>query len=371
MILGFDKVLWHREALEKWYETGDCYPVHAEVGLTNACNHRCPWCSVAQMQRHATPTLMEPAILLPFLGQMRERGLKAVTLVGNGEPLSHPGAATIIRSIYDLGLEVGVFTNGSYLHGAVAATLLGCATFVRMTMNAASPETYAKTHGIRRDKADREFDRCVDNLREFRAYRAGRHTPTVGVQCATHQWNFRELPAQVRLVRDHIGADYFAVKPVINRSAFAGRVVTASRPRNEIPWEELESIMAECEALSTPEFAVYVKREQFTIALAQDYNEGAEYPSCVATPWECYIWEDGTFDICGPLRLGRPFNIQTHTFDQIWGSEERKRMIAAVDVRKCPAACRLHPLNKLLWGIRRTGLPPILMGPPPQHINFV
>lgn len=385
--LSFAKVYYHREALDQWRATGDTTgPVHVQLSLTNGCNHRCPWCSIAQLQKHHQPTVIDGWRLVQFLGEMKECGLKACTLVGNGEPLSHPDAAEIIRMIHRLGLDVGIFTNASYLTGAVADAVLDCATFVRMTMNGADVQTYQRTHGLPKTKAEDEFWRCVDNVRDL-SRRRTRAFPTVGVQCATHQWNYRQLRDQCFMVKEYMGADYFAIKPVINRSAFHGRKANEFRPRNDIDLAELEPILKQCEDLADERFQVYAKRDQFADALPHDFNDGRDYPACVALPFESYIHENGNFDICGPIKLGGTtggqhgesgaplFNIHTSSFRDIWHSPERQAMMRDIDLSRCPAACRPHPLNKLLWGIRRDGVPDWaehLPAPDPQdHPNFL
>lgn len=398
--LSFDKVFYHKDSLDQWMETGDTSsPVHMQLSLTNGCNHRCPWCSIAQMQKHATPTMIDGDRLVEFLSEMTEHGLKAVTLVGNGEPLSHPDAAQIIRKLKAVGLEIGLFTNASYLYDDVAEAVLECNTFVRMTMNAFNPQTYSKTHGIPdEENAVEEFLKCTSNMADLSNARSNL-LPTIGVQCATHQWNFRELVKQTRFVRDSIGADYFSIKPVINRSSFQGRVATESRPRNNISMDELEPILLECEELANDSFSVYAKREQFAVALPHDFNDGREYSSCIALPFEAYIHENGNFDICGPIKLGGtygsqpnysagaatisenvlpsqgPFNIYHQSFEEIWKSPERQEMINSIDLSNCPAACRPHPLNKILWNVKKDGLPSwahSLDKPEPDlHVNFL
>jgi len=354
------------------------------------------------MQQHARPDMIDPYRLVQFLSEMKGYGLKAVTIVGNGEPLSHPMAGEIIQQIGKLGLEIGIFTNASYLDEDRAEMLLKYATFVRMTLNGANWETYQLTHGLQHDSAQHEFERCIENMRLFadqRDIRGINSLPTVGIQCATHQWNYRELPEQALLVRDTIKADYFSIKPVINRSPFHGRRVTDTRPRNAIDLEELEPILKACEALQTDTFQVYAKREQFQEALPHDFNDGRDYVSCIALPFEAYIHENGNFDICGPIKLGGtyatqplvrseldeiqgkstpeegPFNIYKMGFAEIWHSEERRRMIDSINLNHCPAACRPHPLNKILWGIKKEGIPAWAsnLGTPSSdlHVNFL
>ena len=376
------KVFYHQEMVEEWSRTGDTRgPVHMQLSLLNGCNHRCPWCSIARLQKHHQPTLIDADRLISFLQSMVPHGLKACTLVGNGEPLMHPRAEEITRRLLNSGIEVGVFTNASFLVGGVADALMD-ATFVRMTLNAATQDMHALTHGV-----EGEFARCVNNARAFSLSRSYKR-PTLGVQCATHQVNLHQLPELTRLVRDYIRADYFSIKPVINRGPFHGRRPMKGIPqreRNSVDLAEAAEIFKTCEALATPTFKVYAKSEQFGDAVPYDYNDGRDYKACIALPFEAYIHENGNFDICGPIKLGgtsrgpgndqgvEAFNIYRSTFEEIWRSPERQELMRSIDLHKCPAACRPHPLNKILWDLRKNG-PPAWSGEEPvadTHVNFL
>ena len=61
--------------------------------------------------------------------------------------------------------------------------------------------------------------------------------------------------------------------------------------------------------------------------------------------------EDGSVELCGNLK-GRGFklgNIYEQSLKEIWSSEHRKKIINKIDLCKCPAGCKLDPLNKVLW----------------------
>ena len=55
--------------------------------------------------------------------------------------------------------------------------------------------------------------------------------------------------------------------------------------------------------------------------------------------------------MCGNLK-GRGFtlgNIYKSTFKEIWNSSHRQSCMNKIDLNKCPAGCKLDPLNKVLW----------------------
>ena len=85
--------------------------------------------------------------------------------------------------------------------------------------------------------------------------------------------------------------------------------------------------------------------------LGRKTNNAVYYKKCLATPLSPYLDENGNVEMCGNLK-GRGFtlgNIYEQSFADIWFSEHRKKCLAKIDLYKCPAGCRLDPLNKTLW----------------------
>ncbi len=40
------KLIYHPETVSRWLKGENIYPIEMEIGLTNACNHRCIFCAV-------------------------------------------------------------------------------------------------------------------------------------------------------------------------------------------------------------------------------------------------------------------------------------------------------------------------------------
>lgn len=349
--LDFSKIFYHTPRICEFLETGDTYPIHAVLGLSNFCNHNCVWCSVHNLKGNRDIPFTPKDRLLKFLSEMKSFGLKAVTFVGSGEPLLHPDILDIIDRISQLGIEIASFTNGSVLDEKLAQAVVDNLTWIRLSLDAADKEMHSKVHG------KNDFDKIISNIKNLIRLRGDKKFPTIGVQFATHVLNYKQMYSAAKMVRD-IGVDYFSIKPVImNRAPELLR-----EKYGNLKIEDVFSEMKRTEQLNTPDFEVYAKYEQFRNALESNTNNGLYYEKCLGHRFEVNIQENGDFDICGPLKktIG---NIFESSFEEIWHSERRKKVIEDIDLSVCPYPCRLHPLNRILWDTTHPD--------PELHPNFV
>ena len=328
-ILGFEKLIYHYDKLDKIKKQENQFPVHMTLSLGNFCNHKCLWCTVyAAQQKDAQQINGER--LLKFLNKATKRGLKAVGYVGNGEPTAHKEFATIIKKVKNLGLDQGMFTN-AYLLDRYMDDILSSFTYLRVSLDAGSQEIHNKTHDT-----DGQFNRIIDNLRTLVKQRRGK-TPTIGIQFAAHQINLSDLYKSVRLARD-IGVDYFSIKPVFNRGAIGLKL-----EKNKLTYEDLAPIVAKAkENFEVDGFQIFFR--PFQILSNKEERFIHPYEKCYAATFNLNVYEDGRLVGCGPHQV--PLGNMEDDFDKI---EERIRKLPdQLDLSKCPAGCRYHALNHIV-----------------------
>lgn len=111
-------------------------PIHLQLIPTNNCNGNCPWCSCAGVNRRAELSFDEICSILKFFVS---NGTRAVTITGGGEPTLHPHFYSIVKTANDLGLSIGIVSNGlKFRRGTIehADYLSGACDWVRIsTMN--------------------------------------------------------------------------------------------------------------------------------------------------------------------------------------------------------------------------------------------
>ena len=209
---------------------------------------------------------------------------------------------------------------------------------MRCSIDAANKNTHQKGHG------SDDFELVIENLKNLLKLRGKEKFPIIGAQYVCNHWNYKEVPDAAKFFKS-IGIDYLTFKPMYKNE------LNPAHEINKLKNEEVIPYLIKAKKEETEKFKIYVKTSQFKEVLGNQYNKGVYYKKCNATPLAPYLDEDGSVELCGNLK-GRGFklgNIYEKSFKEIWYSEERKKIIEKIDLNKCPAGCKLDPLNKVLW----------------------
>lgn len=127
------------------------YPTRLAVCLTTACNYKCIMCNQSHKKNHMSEAFLDKLDeALPFA--------REICLTG-GEPMLHPRFFHYAEKFNAHGVKVRVNTNGSLLGQADnIARAINCLDEIRISIDAASPETYQK---IRRGG---NFNTVIENV---------------------------------------------------------------------------------------------------------------------------------------------------------------------------------------------------------------
>ena len=345
------KIFHHMDRVYDLWKKGDTVPVHMTIGLTNYCQHKCPWCYInfdqagANSKRSGAGDELRTAInaddqLIKAILDAKKMGLKAVTIVGDGEPTLHKKFVEYSYALRKSGLDLGAFSNMSFKKESIFQAFADNFFFVRCSLDSANSEYHKQSHG-----AD-DFDLIINNLNKLVEIKKmkGSPFPVIGIQYVTSRDNFMDLPVAAKLYKD-MGVDYMSIKPMYKNE------LNINHKENDLSFEEVLPFMKEAESYSSADFKVYAKYNQFIETLGRKTNDGIYYKKCLATPLSPYLDENGNIEMCGNLK-GRGFtlgNIYKSTFKEIWDSSHRQSCLNKIDLNKCPAGCKLDPLNKVLW----------------------
>ena len=329
-ILGFEKILYHPEKLEKLRNNQQQFPVHVTLSLSNYCNHGCLWCSVYEYQQSKAKN-MNYDTTLNWLSKAKNRGLKAIGYVGNGEPTAYPKFKEFTNEINSLGLEQGVFTNG-YLLDRHMESMLNNFTYIRISLDAGSPEVHAAMHDVNPN----QYPHIMENLVAIIKARKN-NLPTIGVQYATHHKNISDLYNCAKQCSE-IGVDYLSVKPVFNRGSVGERI-----EKNTLTEKEMnQTVKRARDDFENEHFKVYFR--PFQIQSEEADKNILAYDRCVAGFFNLNVYEDGKVIYCGPHR------ISVGTMDDDLDVIEKRilKLSTKLNLSKCPGGCRYHALNHLV-----------------------
>jgi wyosine [tRNA(Phe)-imidazoG37] synthetase (radical SAM superfamily) len=123
----------------------DDVPVSINLDLTTACNYACDHCVDFEILN--TGAKYEHESLMASLEQLARRGLKSVIVIGGGEPTVYPKFAEVIGRMKDLGLQLGIVTNGTGMARILdVADRFDARDWIRLSLDSGSDETFQRMH---------------------------------------------------------------------------------------------------------------------------------------------------------------------------------------------------------------------------------
>jgi MoaA/NifB/PqqE/SkfB family radical SAM enzyme len=313
---------WADRVIE-YRDTGRTRPVHMGLHITNRCTHACPACNGGRGEGELTA-----AQAISVATQARDLGVKAITFGGGGDPLAHPDAAVILDAVTRMGMAVGVITNGAILDGTLARILCEQCAWVRVSLDAGTPERYAEVHGKSAD-----FATTLLNLRMLGTW-AGRKA-TLGVSYLTDASAWEDLEPATVIAKNH-GADYIIFRPFDGDTFDCSNLIDLAA---DYLSDDQFQVVRHYERIQNPERS-YTRCHamRFVIEVSP---EGFVYPCC--------HWKNrGVFAYGNIHDDALAYILESREFEDACGMR-----VQAV----CPKSCRNHPLNE---EIERKFLTPVM-----------
>lgn len=346
------KLIYHPSRVSDWSEGKIIYPIYMEVSPAGACNHRCLYCGLDFMDYE--PRCLDTGLFKERLLELGKLGLKSIMYAGEGEPFLHRDMTEIINYTKKSGIDAAVTTNGVLFKKEIADRILGSTEWIKVSINGATCDTYAKIH--RCDAGD--FNRVIENMSyAVKARKENNYSCTLGMQLLLLPENCREAVPLAKLARD-IGMDYLVIKP------YSQHPQSKTTKYNSIKYNEYEYLGDELESFNTNEFNVI-----FRVHTMKKWDDGKrDYNRCLALPFWSYIDAGGNVWGCSVYLGDERFlygNIYEQSFRQIWEGEKRLNSLRWVegklDASRCRVNCRMDEVNRYLWSLKNT----------PEHVNFI
>lgn len=343
------KLIYHPDAVARWMKEENIYPIELEIGLTNACNHRCVFCAVDYTGYK--PEKIDAEMLKTNLKELSAKGLKSIVYAGEGEPLLHKEVFDIINYTKSLGIDAAVSTNGVLLTAEASKECLKSLTWIRFSVAGIRNGTYDK---IQQGRSG-DLDRVLLNMQDAVKVKKDQNlTTTLGVQLLLLPDNKDEIVEMGKRLRE-IGVDYFTIKPFSQHPQ--------SQHILQVDYQEMLELESEVKELETEEFKIF-----FRAHAMRKLECKRSYKHCWALPFMVYVDAKGNLWPCivfmgkDGLKYG---NLYEESFCQIWEGEHRKAIIdkfMKMDLEKnCREICRLDEMNKYLDVLKNPG----------EHVNFI
>lgn len=337
-----DKILNHLDEVNKWYKGGNPFPITMEIDLTNKCNHDCPGCCGGRTSNES----LSQEVIHKIISELAYLGCKGLIFTGGGEPLcsSHAIEAAKLAKLHKM--DVGFITNGGLLHEVNCVELLDCCTWIRISLDAGSPQMHKKVHGTN------DFAKIVENIKNLTATKDKTGSAcTIGVGYLTGKgtdapedmMDFVNLSIEMQV-------DYAQFRPFL-------------KPVGKIDFSDFKPI----------DFTPYFNKENEKTKILcskhkYDSMKNGEikrvYDKCYGQQFASVITAEGDMVVCCHGR-GIPSmclgNVKKQSIKEVWDSAKRQRTVESIQIEKCPLLCRADTFNTILWNIKQKK----------EHINFL
>jgi radical SAM protein with 4Fe4S-binding SPASM domain len=346
------KLIFHPRRVVQWLDGNTIYPVYLEISPSGACNHRCTFCALDYMgyrQRY-----LDVDSLIVRLYELGSLGIASIMYGGEGEPLLHPEIARIIEQTKSSGIDVAMSTNGVYLVPELARQIIPYMSWIKVSINAGSPDVYASIH---RTKPD-DFRTVIANMESAaRFIKENNLSCTLGAQIVLLPENAGEIVSLAEQLKN-AGLHYLVIKPYSQHLKSHTRKYAGT---DYSPFLELQERLS---GFNDCNFSVIFRMN--TIMKLQQIERG--YERCLALPFWSYIATDGNVWACSAHIGDDRFlcgNIHEQTFQDIWSGEKRLRLseyvASELNPESCRRNCRMDEINRYLWELIN----------PSDHVNFI
>lgn len=331
-----DKILnvQHLDRVAAWAKGENVAPITLELDMTDRCNHFCPGCAggrLGEIDQVNPDSVVE---------QAAKMGVKSIIFTGGGEPLVNKDTPRMIGKVKDLGMDVALITNGSVFTPEIGEAILKNCTWVRISLDASTPEEYEATHGLPAGG----FNKVVGNMRKFAELRDQLGSEcTVGAGYLTNAKLVGGMLHATEMCRD-AGLDYIQFRPF------------------HYDMTDIYPYLGACQELATDRFQVLYSKHKYDAIAKGDTSRG--YDKCLGQQFAAVVQSNGEMAVCCHFRGNRRLaigNLNNQSMQEVWDSERRQKIVDSIDVHKCLPLCRDNTFNEILWQIKS----------PRKHVNFL
>ena len=340
------KILWHYDKIAPWLDEKVVYPITIEIDPTNVCNERCTWC--CWKDHREDKTTMSEEFLDKIIRNLAKVGVNAIIWTGGGEPLINRYVPKFMSLSKSLGMENSMFTNGILLTSEKIPTIIKSCAWVRISLGAATAETFSKCQGELKD-----FYKIIDNIKELVKVKKELNSDiTIGVGMLVDVDNYHELYQEAMMSKE-LGVDFFQGKPSNQMNSgdlewWLNLVIPQFKKAKELETEDFKILVAQYTKDKYGEDSTIFMNDQVIRFIdTMDSNEH----ECHVHNFVTAITANGNVSFCKNLRDRPEFvigNLKTQTMEEIFNGERRKEVERKINDFGCHTFCQNRHLNEML-----------------------
>lgn len=358
------KLGYHLDRVEEWKRTGRCAPVTIDLALTRACNFKCLYCYSELQTNKSFPIKKEH--MTDFIDDCAELGVRAISLVSDGESTLSPAYVHTIQYGKSRGIDMASGTNAYLLREPVLREVMPHLSYLRVNITAGESKRYQEIMGVR----EGWFEQVCENIKTMvRLKRENGWECTIGMQMVLMpQYADQILPLSALAVQ--LEPDYLVIKHC------------SDNERGELGvdykgYAAIEDLLHQAEGMSNEQTKIVVKWNKIKA-------EGKrEYERCYGPPFQLQISGSGLVAPCGMLfaeeyKRFHISNITKERFKNIVKSDRYWEVMNFLSSPKfnaktmCGSLCLQHlpntALDRMMKGELTLERP---SGPEPAHVNFL
>ena len=330
----FDSLIGHQSVFSHLAAGSPPVPVHVRIEPTECCNMRCIFCvwhdteihkDIASVTSYTGKASLSCERLIRLTEELKGLGTKAVSFTGAGDPLVYPHIEEVLRKVASNGIQFAITSNFSMPLSDSLLAVLCNAGWVRISMNAAEPDTYARIHAPVETDRELVFNRLKDNIRRLvAARRALGADMRINASFVVSEHNSNEVLKAGRQA-EKLGFDSISFRP-------DDPSIQGSKP---IPFScSVKKQLAALESLQS---------EKFRISAQDSYgcrvHEETRGVTCRYAEHTAYIAATGEVYPCCYTRYNKRFiigNILTMDFRDFWWSRQHQENLGQILIENCP-----------------------------------
>jgi MoaA/NifB/PqqE/SkfB family radical SAM enzyme len=253
LILDSHKVSYHYDRVEAWENEEKIAPVSVDMALTRSCGAMCSFC-YAMMQEPQERPAIKVKEALNLLDDFAEIGVRGVSLISDGESTLTKAYVPFIQHAAKVGIDVGNATNAWEWEPEKIEQVLPHLTWVRFTVAAGKPESYAKIM-YKGPEHTEVFDRAMSHIKYAVDLKKRKNLKcTLGIQMVLMPEFKDEIIPFSQLALD-LGVDYGVIKHCSD-DEFGTLGVDYEK------YESMYGLLQEAEEMSNDDTKIIVKWEK-------------------------------------------------------------------------------------------------------------